>query len=91
MYSIEAEVRGKPPDERLTARQNRTKPLVDALRETLYAAPLRLSPKSDMAKAVAYGTKRWLALGRFLVEGLLEIGNNIAERALRGVVVGRRK
>ncbi|PTW45326.1 transposase IS66-like protein, partial [Sphingomonas faeni] len=50
----------------------------------------RLSPKSDMAKAIAYGTKRWLALCRFLDDGRLEIDNNIAERALRGVAVGRR-
>ncbi|MGW8278823.1 IS66 family transposase [Sphingomonas aurantiaca] len=90
LYGIEAEVRGRPPDVRLAARQNRTNPLVDALRETLDAALRRLSPKSDMAKAIAYGTKRWPALCRFLDDGRLEIDNNIAERALRGVAVGRR-
>ena len=90
LYGIEAEVRGRPPDVRLAARQNRTRPLVDALREILDAALRRLSPKSDMAKAIAYGTKRRLALCRFLDDGRLEIANNIAERALRGVAVGRR-
>ena len=48
----------------------------------LDAALRRLSPKSDMAKAIAYGTKRWPALCRFLDDGRLEIDNNIAERAL---------
>ena len=43
-----------------------------------------------MAKAIAYGTKRWPALARFLGDGRLEIDNNIAERALRGVAAGRR-
>ena len=43
-----------------------------------------------MAKAIAYGTKRWPALSRFLDDGRLEIDNNIAERALRGVAVRRR-
>jgi transposase len=90
LYSIEAEVRGRPPDVRLAARQNRTKPPVDALREILDTALRRLSPKSDLAKAIAYGTKRWPALCRFLDDGRLEIDNNIAERALRGVAVGRR-
>lgn len=90
LYGIEAEVRGRPPDVRLAARQSRMRPLVDALREILDAALRRLSPKSDMAKAIAYGTKRWLALCRFLDDGRLEIDNNIAERALRGVAVGRR-
>jgi hypothetical protein len=53
LYGIEAEVRGRPPDVRLAARQNRTKPLVDALREALDAGLRRLSPKSDIAKAIA--------------------------------------
>ena len=90
LYAVEAEVRGRPPDERQRARQERSQPLVDALREVLDAALRHLSPRSDMAKAIAYGTKRWPALSRFLDDGRLEIDNNIAERALRGIAVGRR-
>ena len=90
IYAVEAEVRGKPPDIRCCVRQERSKPLVEALREVLDAALRHLSPRSDMAKAIAYGTKRWPALARFLGDGRLEIDNNIAERALRGVAVGRR-
>lgn len=90
LYAVEAEVRGQPPDTRHRARQERSKPLVEALREVLDTALRRLSPKSDMAKAIAYGTKRWPALSRFLDDGRLEIDNNIAERALRGVAIGRR-
>lgn len=90
LYAVEAEVRGQPPDSRHRARQERSRPLVDALRDVLEAALRRLSPKSDMAKAIAYATKRWAALSCFLDDGRLEIDNNIAERALRGVAVGRR-
>lgn len=90
LYLIEAKVRGQPPDGRHRVRQDRTRSLVDALRDVLDAALRRLSPKSDMAKAIAYGTKRWPALCRFLDDGRLEIDNNIAERALRGIAVGRR-
>ncbi len=90
LYAVEAEVRGQPPDSRHRARQERSRPLVNALRDVLEAALRRLSPKSDMAKAIAYATKRWTALSRFLDDGRLEIDNNIAERALRGVAVGRR-
>jgi len=60
------------------------------LREVLDAALRHLSPNSDMAKAIAYGTKRWPALSRFLDDGRLEIDNKIAERALRGIAVGHR-
>ena len=90
LYAVEAEVRGQPPDVRCRTRQEKSRPLVDGLREMLDAALRRLSPRSDMSKAIAYGTKRWPALLRFIDDGLLEIDNNIAERALRGVAVGRR-
>lgn len=43
-----------------------------------------------MAKALAYGRKRWIALTRFLDDGLAEIDNNIAQRAMRGVAIGRK-
>jgi hypothetical protein len=46
---------------RCRTRQERSQPLVDALPELLDAAQRRLSPESDMARAIAYGTKRWLA------------------------------
>ncbi len=59
------------------------------MRDVLDAALRRLSPKSGMARAIAYGTKRWPALCRFLDDGRLEIDNNIAERALRNIAVGR--
>lgn len=43
-----------------------------------------------MAKALVYGRKRWTALTRFLDEGTAEIDNNIAERAMRSVAIGRK-
>jgi transposase len=90
LYAIEAEVRGQPPDTRRSARQDRTRPLIEQLRLVLDDVLRRLSPKSEMAKAIAYGIKRWPALTRFLNDGLLEIDNNIAERALRGIAIGRK-
>lgn len=43
-----------------------------------------------MAKAISNGLKRWPALTRFLADGRLEIDNNIAERALRSVALGKK-
>ena len=60
------------------------------LRAVLDDAHRRLSPKSVMAVAIAYGTKRWTALTRFLDDGRLEIDNNIAERSLRSIAIGRK-
>lgn len=49
----------------------------------------RLSAKADLAKAIAYSLNRWNALTRFLDDGRLCLSNNAAERALRGIAVGR--
>ena len=46
--------------------------------------------KSEMARAISYGVKLWPALVRFLDDGRLEIDNNIAERAIRSIAIGRR-
>ncbi|GGE08063.1 transposase [Polymorphobacter glacialis] len=90
LYIVEAEVRGQPPDVRRAARQDQSVAIVDAFRAALDDALRRLSPKSEMAKAISYGVKLWPALLRFLDDGRLEIDNNIAERAIRSIAVGRR-
>ena len=90
LYRIEAEVRGQQPDVRRQQRQEYSKPSIDALRSVTGDALRRLSPKSTMAKALAYGRKRWDALTRFIDDGRAEIDNNIAERAMRSIAVGRK-
>src|SRR3546814_2041841 len=65
-------------------------PQIDALRGAIDDALRRLSPKSAMAKALAYGRKRWDALTRYTEEGMAEIDNNIAERAIRSIAIGRK-
>ena len=49
----------------------------------------KLSAKNEIAKAIDYSLKRWTALTRFLDDGRLCMSNNAAERALRGIAVGR--
>ncbi len=90
LYAVEAGIRGQPPDLRACARQEQSRPLIEALRAALDDALRRLSPKAEMATACRYGVKLWPALLRFLGDGRLEIDNNIAERAMRGIAVGRR-
>jgi len=90
LYAIEDEIRGQPPDERRRHRQEHSKPLIDQLRIVIADALRRLSPKSAMAKALLYGRKRWIALTRYIEDGRAEIDNNIAERAMRNVALGRK-
>lgn len=90
VYRHEADIRGQPPDVRCQHRQQYSKPLIEDLRAAIDEALRRLSPKSAMAKALAYGRKRWTALTRFLDCGNAEIDNNIAERTIRGIAIGRK-
>lgn len=90
IYRIEEEIRGLPPAERLAARRTRTRPIVRALRRQLTRLSKGLSRHAEIARAFAYGTKRWRAFHRFLFDGQLEPDNLIAERAIRGFTVGRR-
>ena len=90
LYKIEDEIRGTPPDVRRRTRLERAAPVIEALRIALDDALRRLSPKSEVAKAIAYGRKRWTALTQFVEDGRLEIDNNIAERAMRSIAIGRK-
>jgi transposase len=49
-----------------------------------------LSRKSDTYGAIRYVLTRWRALTRYVDNGLLEIDNSAAERALRAVAIGRK-
>lgn len=90
LYRIEDAIRGEPPDRRRAVRQEHSRPQVEALRLAIDDALRRLSPKSAMAKALVYGRKRWDALTRYLDDGRTEIDNNIAERAIRAIAIGRK-
>ena len=48
-----------------------------------------MSTKSELAKAARYSLGRWAALTRYVNDGRIEIDNSAAERALRGVALGR--
>ena len=88
-YEIEAKARFAPPDDRL-AHRTETVPLVDAFFDWAGRTVTKISAKSDLADAFRYTIKRREALSRFLADARLEIDNNIAENAMRGIALGRK-
>ena len=90
LYDIEDEIRGQPPEVRRAQRQARAGPLLKALRNWLEELLPRVSKKSEIAQAIRYSLARWKALTRYVDDGRLEMDNNAAERALRGVSLGRK-
>jgi transposase len=90
LFKVEAEIGGKPPDERMCVRQEKTGPVLDELKVWLNATLTQISAKSPMALAIGYSLSNWSALVRFVDDGRIEAHNNAAERALRGVAIGRK-
>ena len=91
LYNIEAEARGQPPDIRRAIRQERARPILDNLKTWLDAQLPRIPKGGELARAIRYATTRWPALTRYIGDGTLEIDNNAAERAIRGLAIGRKK
>jgi len=90
LYGIEEQIRGKPAELRCSVRQTRSRPLLDELRQWMDKTLRSLSTKSETAGAIRYALSHWRALTRYVDDGLLEIDNNSAERALRAVAIGRK-
>jgi transposase len=90
LYAIEKEIRGRSPEERRAVRNERSRPLLESLKQWLEETLVKLSKKSDTAMAVRYALGRWEALMRYCDDGRLEIDNNAAERSLRAVALGRK-
>lgn len=90
LYAIESQIRGQSAGERQVIRQAQALPLLNALHVWLEAQRQRVSRKSGIADAIGYALNHWSALIRYAEDGRVEIDNNAAERALRGVALGRK-
>jgi transposase len=90
LYTIESAVRGQSAEQRRLHRQTNAKPLLLEFQRWLNESLSQLSAKSPMAAAIGYALGNWRALNVYVEDGRIEIDNNTAERALRGVVLGRK-
>jgi transposase len=89
-YRIEAEIRGMGPGQRLSARQARTAPLVEAFGEWLQAQRLRISAKSRLGEKLTYIHRQWEGLQTFLSDGRVEIDSNAVENLIRPIALTRK-
>ena len=90
IFDIEREINGRFIAERLVMRRERIAPLVAELETWMRAQRGKLSRHSDVGKAMDYMLKRWGTFTRFLDDGRICLTNNAAERALRGIALGRK-
>ena len=90
LFEIERAINGRSADERRAVRQERSKPLLDDMHAWLLRERETLSRSSEVLKPMNYMLRRWDDFARFLDDGRICLSNNAAERALRGVALGRR-
>ena len=90
LFDIEREINGLTAGERLERRRGDSAPLAEDLEEWLRSERGKLSRSSPVAEATDYMLKRWDGFTTFLHDGRICLTNNAAERALRGIALGRK-
>jgi transposase len=90
LFAIEREINGQNAEHRKAVRQALSRPIADALHAYLQVQLTAFSRGHDIYKASNYMLKRWPAFTRFLDDGRVCLSNNAAERALRGIALGRK-
>ena len=85
-----SEIRGRTADERRAVRQEKSRPIIEALEPWLRAKLALISQKTKLAEAIRYALSRWDGLTRFLDDGRIEIDSNVVERAIRPIALNRK-
>ena len=90
IFKAEREINGETAEVRLKRRRDDIRPLVDDLAAWMQAERPKLASANAVAGAMDYMLKRWPTFTRFLADGRICLTNNAAERAMRGIAIGRR-
>ena len=90
LFGIEREALGRSAADRLALRTELSKPRIEEMETWMRAARAGMSKHAPVAKAMDYMLTRWEGFTRFLRDGRVCLTNNAAERALRGIALGRR-
>jgi len=92
LYKLEelADLKELSPDARAAQRQERSLPALEKLQRWMVATVRDEPPSSALAQAASYFVSHWAALTRFVEDGRLSLDNNLCERQIRDLALGRR-
>jgi transposase len=90
LYAIESEICRRPPEERRTARQERSRPMLDELEPWLRSKLAIISQKTKLAEAIRYALSPWEGLTWFVEGRRTEIDSNVIERSIRPFALTRK-
>jgi hypothetical protein len=89
LYKIERRIQDLEPLAKKAIRKREATPILKEYKKWLLDKNIKVLPKSPLGQAVNYTLKNWVALTRYLGNGILAIDNNAAERLMRPITVGR--
>jgi len=87
--AVANEQRRQREEHRRHQREQQVEPVLAELKKWLDEEQPQTLPKSALGQAVGYALNNWKALGRYLEQGYLAIDNNLSERTLRAIALGR--
>jgi transposase len=90
LFALEDIYRDCSNEQRLAARQARSKPIVEAFHKWLLEEWSRQVPKSKLRTAINYMLNRWDSFTRFLESGAIPMSSNFAEQSLKYPILGRK-
>jgi len=86
---VAIEQRRRREEQRRDVRQRQAEPILIELKRWLDEQRPQALPKSPLGQAIGYALNHWKALQRYLEQGYLSIDNNLSERTLRAIALGR--
>lgn len=89
LYDVERDLSDSPAERRKQLRQQRSRPVADALHQWLVQQRQKVPDGSATAKAIDYSRNRWTALTRYIDDGELPVDNNWVENQIRPIAIGR--
>jgi hypothetical protein len=90
LYELERAAKEFSDEQRLQMRQDLAVPILGQFRQWLEARRPEVLPKSPMGEAIRYALNNWAALLRYTEASFLAIDNNVAEREMKRVAIGRK-
>jgi transposase len=90
LYELERHAKDFSDVQRLQMRQELSLPILEQFHQWLLAECPEALPKSPMGEAIAYALNNWEALRRYTEAGFLTIDNNMAEREMKQIAIGRK-
>jgi transposase len=90
LYEIERACKNMTYPQRYHFRKYYAKPILKCYRRWLLQQKNKVLPKTPIAQAIQYNLNHWRALNNYLADGRLSIDNNVAERSIRPIAIGRK-